>query len=287
VLKRKAATFIRQQESGSKPFFMYISTKAPHGPATPAPRHQDLFPNVAAPRPPSFNEDDVSDKPSWLRSKPRLDSRQIASIDKLHRKRLQSMMAVDEMIGHLVRELETSGKLRNTYLVFTSDNGFHMGQHRLMPGKRKPYEEDIRVPLIIRGPGVPAGRTLEHMVLNNDFARTFARLARVTAPEFVDGRSLMPLLSTNPPATSDWRLAFLVENWKGDSSYKAVRTRNSSYVEYENGERELYDLSQDPNQLHNKINTADPALLKRLSAKLAKLRGCEGVSCRAAENTLP
>jgi arylsulfatase A-like enzyme len=129
----------------------------------------------------------------------------------LYRKRLQSMLAVDDMIGQLVETLKESGELDNTYLVFTSDNGFHLGTHRLTAGKWTAYEEDIRVPLIVRGPGVPEGRRLEHLVLNNDLAPTFADLAGAEAPSFVDGRSLTPLLTDNPPPPDDWRRAFLVE----------------------------------------------------------------------------
>jgi len=111
----------------------------------------------------------------------------------------------------LVDALRESGELDNTYLVFTSDNGFHLGAHRLTTGKWTAYEEDIRVPLIVRGPGVPEGRTLAHLVLNNDLAPTFADLAGAKTPSFVDGRSLEPLLSTEPTPKEEWRRAFLVE----------------------------------------------------------------------------
>jgi arylsulfatase A-like enzyme len=121
------------------------------------------------------------------------------------------MLAVDDMIGRLVGALRRSGELENTYVFFTSDNGYHLGQHRLTSGKWTAYEEDIRVPLIVRGPGVPEGQTLDHLVLNNDFAPTFADLAGAETPEFVDGRSLVPLLGDDPPPTQDWRRAFLVE----------------------------------------------------------------------------
>jgi N-acetylglucosamine-6-sulfatase len=115
------------------------------------------------------------------------------------------------MVGDLIRALHESGELSNTYIVFTSDNGFHLGQHRLGAGKWTPYEEDIRVPLIVRGPGVPEGRTLHHMVLNNDLAPTFADLAGAKTPSFVDGRSLVPLLKDSPPPLRDWRQRFVVE----------------------------------------------------------------------------
>src|SRR5215213_2535169 len=163
------------------------------------------------PRPPSFDEDDVSDKPAWIRDNPPLDPEQIAYAEDLYRKRLQSMLAVDDMIGRLVGELRKSGELDNTYFFFTSDNGFHFGTHRLSVGKWTAYEEDIRVPLIVRGPGVPEGAKLEHLVLNNDLAPTFAELGGAEVPSFVDGRSLVPLLKHTPPSLKDWRQAFLVE----------------------------------------------------------------------------
>jgi len=121
------------------------------------------------------------------------------------------MLAVDDMIGDLVKALRKSGELDNTYIFFASDNGFHMGEHRLGAGKWTAYEEDIRVPLVVRGPGVPEGKKLPHMVLNNDLAPTFADLADTETPSFVDGRSLAPLLDADPTSVKDWRSAFLVE----------------------------------------------------------------------------
>ena len=99
----------------------------------------------------------MSDKPPHMQGLPLLTETDILGIDTLYRKRVQSMQAVDEMIGQLVATLQAHGQLENTFIVFTSDNGLHMGQHRLFPGKGRGYEEDIRIPLIVRGPGVPAG----------------------------------------------------------------------------------------------------------------------------------
>ena len=132
-------------------------------------------------------------------------------MDKYQRNRLASTLAIDEMVGDLVDALEESGELDNTYIFFTSDNGYHAGEHRLTTGKWTAYEEDIRVPLIVRGPGVPEGAKREELVLNNDLAPTFADIAGAQVPSFVDGRSLMPLLTDNPLAPEDWRSAFLVE----------------------------------------------------------------------------
>jgi N-acetylglucosamine-6-sulfatase len=218
VFAEKAAGYAGRPGGGApsffvphRPFFMWLGTTAPHQPADPAPRHADALTNVSLPRSPSFNEGDVSDKPDWIRDNPPLNAEQIAFAQDLYRKRLQSMLAVDEMIGQLVDGLRESGELDNTYLVFTSDNGFHLGQHRLTAGKWTAYEEDIRIPLIVRGPGVPEGRKLDHLVLNNDLAPTFADLAGAEVPSFVDGRSLKPLLTDAPPPPENWRQAFLVE----------------------------------------------------------------------------
>jgi N-acetylglucosamine-6-sulfatase len=197
--------------TANRPFLMWIGTKAPHQPASPAPRDADSYPAISLPHPPSFDEKDVSDKPDWISDNPPLSPEQKRYMEELYRKRLQSMLAVDDMIGDLIKALHDSGELDNTYIVFTSDNGFHLGQHRLGAGKWTPYEEDIRVPLIIRGPGVPEGETLHHMVLNNDLAPTFAVLAGTDIPSFVDGRSLKPLLTDEPTPLEDWRQRFLIE----------------------------------------------------------------------------
>jgi N-acetylglucosamine-6-sulfatase len=336
VLADKAVDFIRDPDGHvpsflvpSRPFFMWLGTTAPHQPADPAPRHANAFSEVSMPRPPSFDEGDVSDKPAWIRDNPPLDPEQIAYAEDLYRKRMQSMLAVDDMIGRLVGELRKSGELDNTYFFFTSDNGFHFGTHRLSVGKWTAYEEDISVPLIVRGPGVPKGRTLEHLVLNNDFAPTFADLGGAEIPDFVDGRTLRPLLSDDPPPTDDWRQAFLEEAMAesavapasvteeagprlltgdvqpseevgrasplqkssvteaGRPALKAVRTRDHLYVEYDNGESELYDLEKDPYELDNVYEDTDLDQLWRYEGWLGSLRDCAGEDCRAAEDAGP
>jgi N-acetylglucosamine-6-sulfatase len=218
VLSEKASDYAERAArpeppffTADRPFLMWIGTKAPHQPASPASRDENAYPNVSLPRPPSFDEGDVSDKPAWIRDNPPLSSEQKVYMEKLHRKRLQSMLAVDDMIGDLVGALRKGGKLEDTYIVFTSDNGFHLGNHRLGAGKWTAYEEDIRVPLVVRGPGVPEGKTLQHVVLTNDLAPTFAELAGAEIPSFVDGRSFKPLLTDDPPPLRDWRQRFVIE----------------------------------------------------------------------------
>jgi N-acetylglucosamine-6-sulfatase len=283
----RSSEFIRGMEGERNPFFVYLATEAPHRPAEPAPRHADAFPDAEAPRPPSFNEEDVSDKPRYIQAKKPFSPDRISEIDELYRKRLQSMLAVDEMIGRLIEDLRTSGRLDNTYIFFTSDNGLALGEHRRPSSKGVAYEEVIRVPLIVRGPSVPEGGVREHMVLNNDLAPTLADLARVSPPDFVDGRSLKPLLTDDPPSAADWRSAFLVEGQAGGNShhpsYKAMRTENYLYVKYANDERELYDMRADPYQLENLFSSADPEFIAQLEERLGKLSDCASEGCRDAE----
>jgi N-acetylglucosamine-6-sulfatase len=285
-LADKVTEFIRRTKGRRPPFFVLLATRWPHKPATPAARHADTFRGARAPRPPSFNEGDVSDKPAWIRERASLTPAEIEELDEFYRKRLQSMLAIDEMVGRVVDSLADSDKLRDTYIVFTSDNGIPLGTHRRYQGKWSSYEEDIRVPLIVRGPGVPENTVQQHMVLNNDLAPTFAELGGAEVPSFVDGRSFVPLLRSSPP--SNWRSAFLAEGSRAgrDSNkpaYEAVRTEDHLWVEYANGERELYDLREDPDELTSLHETAPDDLKEDLSSRLDELRDCAAKGCRSAE----
>jgi N-acetylglucosamine-6-sulfatase len=286
----KAATFL-QSTAGGAPFFMYLSTNAPHTPTFAAQRHQGMFSDVSLPNPPSFNEADVADKPAWVRNTPILTSEEVRQLGQRYRQRLRSLQSVDEMVGRLVGVLRQTGELSNTYIVFTSDNGLHLGEHRINKKKWTAYEEAIHVPLLVRGPGVPQGVSRSQMALNNDLAPTFASWAGVTPPSFVDGRSLSPLLSTSPP--SSWRSAFLVEHWLDENGdpyaatipdYKALRTGRYLFVRYSTGERELYDRSNDPYELESLHDSATTELKGRLASRLDALEGCAAQSCRSAEN---
>jgi arylsulfatase A-like enzyme len=285
VLAAKTVDFIAR--AAKQPFFIYLAPSAPHLPATPAPRHAAEFSHVIAPRTASFNEKDLNGKPAWLRQHPPLSSEEIAEIDQVYRNRLQSMLAVDDMVEKIVTALKTHGLLDHTYIFFTSDNGYHLGEHRLKEGKNTAYDEDIRVPLIVRGPGVPAGRTIQHLALNIDLAPTLAEIAGVATPGFVDGRSLKPLLAAALPPTRAWREDFAVEHWARPNaknpkppSYAALRTKDHLYVEYVTGERELYDLNADPHEMRNLAGSAVPGLLARLSKRLSTLEHCAGKSCQ-------
>ena len=314
VMSATAVDFIRRtaQQATPQPFFMHLTTFAPHVPSTPAPRHEHLFPHAQAPRTPSFNESDVSDKPAYVQSLPLLTDTDIQSIDEQYRLRLRSLQAVDDMVGALVNELQADGMLADTYIFFTSDNGYHMGQHRFLAGKYTPYETDIRVPLIVRGPGVPAAIQVDPFAGNVDLAPTIAELAGATLAEPPDGRSLVPLLrGQNPPA---WRQAFLIEQIPGAVSpqspvlqdrqseppdpadlamipdypgHDGYRASTYKYVEYNTGEKELYILAPDPDEMENQASAASQNFLKAASTYLATLKSCKASGCLSAEEVPP
>jgi N-acetylglucosamine-6-sulfatase len=292
VLTRKAAGAIRRAERAEQPFFLYISPFTPHTPATWAPRHANLFTDAKLPRPPSFNEIDVTDKPDYVRERPRLSAGHVTSIETLYQRRLRSLQATDDMVEALIETLKEMGQLNNTYIIYSSDNGFRMGEHRLLPGKDTAYEEDIRVPLMVRGPRVSAGVRIKPMVLNIDLAPTLAQIAGIDPPDFVDGRSFLPLLR-NPQRP--WRRNFMVgrlqfqgleqDQRAGKIRFKALRTHRWTYVEYGgNPNRELYDLQRDPYQLDNLVQEANPTLLRALSSRLDKLSHCKASGCRRLED---
>ncbi|MDP9439751.1 MAG: sulfatase [Actinomycetota bacterium] len=282
VIAGEARHFVGASVSAGKPFFAYVSPVAPHEPSTPAARDLREFDGEQGPRLPSFNEADVSDKPSFVRARSRLSGRAVAAIDNLHENRVESLQALDDLVESLIGELADQGVLDNPYVVFTSDNGWHHGEHRIPDRKHKVYEESIHVPLAIRGPSLSAGTTTDKLALNTDFFYpTFADLGDATASSKVDGRSLLPVLEGT--ATS-WRSAVLLEKRhktrEGQSFFGILTREPKKYAEYRNGERELYDLGKDPHELSNTYSGRPPADLK---ARLEDLRRCAGATCRSAE----
>lgn len=210
VLVQQAAEVAADADAAGEPFFTWLSVDAPHEPATPGPGDEDAFADATAPRDGTFDEVDPS-APAWVAGLPPLTEAQQAEIDERYRSRLASLRSLDRELDGLFRGLDESGQLDDTYVVFTSDNGFHLGQHRLKAGKQSAYEEDIRVPLLVRGPGVAAGETSDALVGNVDLAPTFAALAGADAPDFVDGRDLSGLWLGD--AEGSGRAALLLEHW--------------------------------------------------------------------------
>ena len=284
VMASRAKTFIARSVNVGKPFFAYIAPKAPHSPNTPAPRDTHKFDRLKAPRPPSFNEQDVSDKPPWIRKLPKLSGAKKAKIDNLAEKRAETLQALDDLVAGVVGKLRDKGVLSNTYVFFTSDNGFQMGEHRIPRAKGRPYEESVRVPLLVRGPGVPAGRHAKKLVLNTDYLPTFTDLGDAKTPGYADGRSLQPVLERN---AKTWRSAILLEGDRTGGGfaphYSAIRnSRGRKYVEYVGGKKELYYLGGDPYELRNSYNpNSRPTIL---ATRLKALKACAANRCKKAEN---
>lgn len=319
VLTRFSVDFINDHVAthASQPFFLMVNPRAPHWPATPAERHKDLFPGAQVPRTASYDEVDVSDKPTWVRNLPRITPELAASMDDLYRKRLQSLQAVDDMVEALITTLKRNGVLGRTFVFFTSDHGFHMGEHRLPADKFTAYEEDLLTPLVVRGPQVPAQEQKSYLTSNVDLAPTWADLAGVTPPTWVDGRSLRALFDKHAPVV--WRQALLLEHggeqpdMRGPvaASIKSTleevnppRTNGKHvgaselfnglstpgghrFLLYSSGEVEFYDMPTDPLQLNSLGATVDPALVSDYTAWLATLTSASGAQLRAAEENPP
>jgi arylsulfatase A-like enzyme len=282
VIRDQALEFIRcQGEARSRvPYFLYVAPIAPHFPSVAAYRHRGALLGAKVPRVPSFDEEDIADKPAWIRGKARLDAEATRSVDKLYRLRGETMLAVDEMIEDLVRTLEETGELSRTFIFFTSDNGYELGHHRQTRGKGYMYEESVRIPLLVRGPGVPAGKTRPHLVGHLDLFPTWLELAKAPeAKDAGDGRSIAALFGEAPLDVSKWRKDLLIEFRAGDGKeappFFALRTPEWSYAEYPEGERELYDMRADPYQLENRAGTASE-VVKKLSARVQTLKACAG-----------
>lgn len=278
VLGAEAVRFLGS-DLADNPFLMQVWVKSPHSPAFPADRHKGLFASVTYPHTPAFNEANVGDKPGDISRLKKLSKQQIAEFDIEYRNKLRSLQAVDEMVADIVATLDAQGKLENTYILLTTDNGFHMGEHRLPRGKNTPYEEDLRVPLFIRGPGITPGQTVTEMVGNVDLAPTLADAADIVAPDFIDGRSFLPLFNGGAPT---WRNSYLIGRG-GPNGFAGVRTEQYTYVEFESGEGEFYDRAADPYQLDNTYKRMPSDLRTALHNRLEVLRSCSGEACRTAE----
>jgi arylsulfatase A-like enzyme len=324
---------IRSAARDRQPFFVFLSLYAPHEPATPAPGDVGAFEGTGAPRGESFDQQDVSTMPAYIRSLPHLTAAETDAIDALYARRLESLLAVDRAVAQLVAALRDTGTLRNTYIVFSSDNGYHLGEHRLPAGKQTPYDIDTHVPFLVRGPGIGAGTAVTALSGTVDVMPTFLAIAGaripmggVRIPHRVDGRSLLNTARARHGEGVRTRSAVLLEHWNdaplptrvavrppGDGptepldrdqqrppdvdagfaaysldapgsvpEYAGVRTARWLYVEYVTGERELYDVVADPEQVRNlagsRLDTE-----RRLAARVATLRDCRRAACRRAD----
>jgi len=288
VLADKATSFIDERARSKRPFFLWVSTSAPHvdyGPAEksarnpePAPRDHGRFEGREPPRRKSVDEKDVSDKPRFIRSRSRLRTAQREEIEKVYVSQLESLIAVDRLVKQVVGALRRQGELERTVVMFTSDNGFLRGQHRLDSGKASPYEEAIRVPLLVRGPGFPEGERAGRLVGNVDLAPTILDLADAKPDLAVDGRSMLPF----EREIDDRRGEVLLEVYERDHGrFVGLRTRRYVYAEYDGRDTEMYDLKRDPEQLESVHADARYADVRaRLADRLSQLRRCAGEACR-------
>lgn len=228
VLGNLANEEMVRSERDNAPFFLYISPLAVHTPLISEPKQVGRFAGVTAPRTPAFGEADTSDKPGWVRQWNAMTPERAAAIDDNYRQRLEALASVDDLVGRLRETLRVTGQADNTYIVFTSDNGWLAGAHN-MEGKQSAYTESLRVPTVIWGPGVRAGETEDRVALNIDLAPTIAEWAGAKPAGFVDGRSLVPLLGTGEPAV--WRETALIEYWRHSEDYpKPRRERRAPLV---------------------------------------------------------
>ncbi len=315
VYSRKAIDFIDRRSHEPEPFFLSVAFLAPHHEEASvrshtgvtvrsAPRDRGAMAHARLPRPRSFNEPDISDKPKFRqRHSPRLTRAAIAKIAANYRARQESLMAVDDAVRDIVASLRRNGVLDHTYILFTSDNGFLQGEHRVRSGKMLVYDPSTGVPLLIRGPGIPHHRVSSELVTNEDLAPTILKIAHAKPGKVVDGRSLLPY-AARPRMHSDRALLHETGGLKTVSipeqdggpvtqlkrilTYRAVRTRRYLWVEYRNGSRELYDRKRDPAQLHSLH--ADPryaAVRRELHRLLHRLEHCRGRTCRAPAPPIP
>lgn len=278
VLTDKAVLFLENRKN-DKPFFMYLNTVAPHSPATPAPQYRKSSEYAD---PVQEYEQDLSDKPAWVRDFTTLNAEFLARTTDLVApwllNRYRTLLSVDDMVEALVRILDAQGELENTYVFYISDNGDGMMSHIPVSAKLAPYEEGIRVPFLVRGPGVPEDVTLPHLVSATDLFPTIAELAGIPVPPETDGMSLVPLLKPQPVAVADWRDEVVVElgeikewPWKSiPPQYRLLRTVAYKYIEYRTGEREYYDLVTDPGEMDNIFQRLELSTREELARTIAR-----------------
>jgi len=288
VLDSKVNAVLKQWAISPKPFFIYYNPNNPHGESgtpifssrdpEPAPQYVGFFGDITAPRPPNFDEPNVSDKPEQVRDIPRLSDAQLADIDRRYRGRLESLLSVDDEVKRIVGLVRKYGDKQKTIFIFTSDNGLELGSHRI-EFKNFLYEEGERVPLIIRGPGFPQNATREQLAANIDLAPTITALTGAQPGRTMDGTSLLPL-AKDPSDQANRTLLF--ESF--DIGTFGVRQGPWAFNEWTDGQEELYNLDDDPfelsNLLHGPMASKFSDIRDQLATRLAQLRTCAGASCR-------
>lgn len=302
---RFAADFVKSSAPRRKPFFLYYSPPGPHAedtnhiqglrPGAPGPdprppaRYRNTFDDVDLPMPPSFNEADVSDKEINLSGLPLLDESQIAEITDNYRGRLGAVKAVDDQVGRIARQVRRAGEMKNTYFIFNSDNGYLQGEHRLRGSKFLPYENSIRVPTLISGPGVKRGKTERGNAIDVDLAPTILDMAGARPGRVMDGVSLLPAAKGKRPIprrnvllqAMRPLLKFHTPLTAFDLPFYGVRTHRFKYIHWSFDAIELYDLNNDPDELVNLArNPAWADKIEQLEKVAERLSQCRGSACR-------
>jgi N-acetylglucosamine-6-sulfatase len=303
VLTQRTEEQINASTQIGKPFYLALDYVAPHGdehpPAgpEPAPRYYGSLATLHLPRPPNFNEADVFDKPSFIRDLPPLTPGEIHSITVEYQNELEALRSVDDGVERIVDTLRQDGQLNNTYIFFTSDNGYFEGEHRIKRSKFLPYESSTHLPMLLRGPGLPHGVTSNALVSNVDLAPTILKIAGARADSPLDGISMLRF-AEHPLMRS--QRAVLLESFFGNSTdaaeAKAESVRNNSappisyvgirlgpykYVEYVDGEKELYNLQSDPYELTSEVRNPEFFPIRNyLARQLQWLEHCSGPRCR-------
>lgn len=304
-LGERSVEFIQDSAQRDEPFFLSINTRAPKSSrttfsceltveektfrlnSTPVNEKYDGSADfISQPQSPSFNEEDISDKPNNVKARPILTTEQIDCIERVFRDKLESMRSVDDLVGSLIQAISDANELDDTIIIFTSDNGYLLGEHRLVK-KGWVYEESIGVPLVIRTLQTQP-QVIDRIVLNNDLAPTISAFAGVTPELAVDGRSLVELIDD---PDMKWRKGFLIQH--SDAFYAVRQTGTHSeylYFEKRGGFIEFYELTKDPYQLENKSDCTNTKCQNRqtaMSSWLANLKECNNGSCQKIERQKP
>lgn len=299
LLDSRSLDLVDAYADSDRPFFLWANYVAPHnqcvapevteetrrncwGPPPAAHGDEGTFAELPVHDPPSINEADMSDKGELMRARPLISSQRLQGLHRLRIKRIESLQSVDRAVEHLVASLRATGQYDNTYVIFTSDNGIQLGEHRWQ-SKIVGYEESVRVPLVMTGPGLPHGVVRNQAVTLPDLAATIADLADVTPARVLDGQSLMPLARGDVPDERD-RVVPLEAGPRDNVSpgwlYRGVRTDQYTLIVWRNGDTELYDRRADPFQMDSVAGEREYAEVQRdLTQRLQRLQNCEGTGC--------
>ncbi|HYJ68631.1 MAG TPA: sulfatase [Nocardioidaceae bacterium] len=323
LIGQQSTDLIKRYAPKAAPFFLYASYVAPHA-GRPIEsddprgvlRNDGKITHIKTPAVPSsvrgrFNaqipkaeglpsERDVSDKPAFIRNLPRINKREASAMREAARQRAEAVWVLDSQVSRTIKALSAAGELGNTLVMFTSDNGYFQGEHRMRQGKTLPYEPSLRTPLLMRGPGIPHGVNRPSPFLTIDFAPTILDAAGANLRKSIDGQ---PLLGVARHGGGGWKRPVLTETGprstitgaaesrpplklgsttRDDKPYSVgVRTRRYLYVEHLSGEKELYDMRTDPAQVRSVVDR--PAYNRdqqQLARILSDLRHCAGAGCR-------